>query len=195
MSGSGSGGTVDTSRGLRVGGTGSTVAAVVWLTAVWVLLWGNLSFANVLGGLAVAALVRWGLPLPTVVPEGRVRLVPALRLVAMVTGQLVASSLDIAKLALRPGATPSRAVVAVQLRTESDLLLAAIALTVTLVPGSMVIEIDQERRILYSHILNCDDDAGASAHRDEVRRIEELFMKALPTRESDEVTIIAEEPR
>ena len=191
-----SSGQVDTSRGLRIGGrTGSTIGALVWLTAVWVLLWGNLSVANVLGGLAVAALVRWGLPLPTVVPEGRVRLVPALRLGVVVAGQLVVSSVDIARMAVRPGVTPSRAVVAVQLRTESDLLLAAIALTVTLVPGSMVIEIDQQRRILYSHILNCDDDAGAAAHRDEVHRIEELFMKALPTRESDDVTVVAEEPR
>ena len=37
-----------------------------WLTVVWVLLWGRVSGANVLGGLAVALLITVLLPLPLV---------------------------------------------------------------------------------------------------------------------------------
>ena len=177
------------------GRLGSTVVAVVWLAAVWVLLWGTLSWANVLAGVAVALLVRWALPLPPVVPEGRLRLLPSLRLVAIVAGQLVVSSLQIARLALRPGPPPRTAVVAVPLRTESDLVLALVALVVTLVPGSMVVEIDRTRRVLYSHTLDCDSDGGAAQHRAQVRQVEDLMMRAMPTRTRSDVTVATEEPR
>lgn len=181
--------------GLRSGRLGTTVAAVVWLAAVWVLLWGTLSWANVIAGVAVALLVRWALPLPPVVPEGRLRLLPSLHLVAIVAGQLVVSSLQVARLAVRPGPPPRTAVVAVQLQTESDLVLALVALVVTLVPGSMVVEIDQTRRLLYSHTIDCDEDGGAAQHRAQVRQLEDLMTRALPTSTRSDVTVVAEEQR
>ena len=49
-----------------------SLAAVVWLTVVWVLLWGDLSVANVLAGLAVALFVGTTLRMPSVEFGGRV---------------------------------------------------------------------------------------------------------------------------
>ena len=37
---------------------------VCWLILVWVLLWGNISAANILSGLAVALVITLLLPLP-----------------------------------------------------------------------------------------------------------------------------------
>ena len=42
-----------------------------WLTAVWILLWGNIPVANILGGLAVGLLITLMLPLPQVLVAGR----------------------------------------------------------------------------------------------------------------------------
>jgi multicomponent Na+:H+ antiporter subunit E len=53
------------------------VKRVVWLlglVVVWVLAWGSLSVANVLGGLAVGALLLW--IAPDSVGGGRVRVRP-----------------------------------------------------------------------------------------------------------------------
>jgi multicomponent Na+:H+ antiporter subunit E len=44
----------------------------IWLTFVWILLWGNISAANILSGLAVALVITYLLPLPPVPVEGRV---------------------------------------------------------------------------------------------------------------------------
>ena len=41
---------------------GLRISLVCWLTAVWVLLWGTLSPANILAGLAVALLITLLLP-------------------------------------------------------------------------------------------------------------------------------------
>ena len=51
-----------------------------WLTLVWMLLWGNVSAANVLSGLAVALVITQLLPLPAVPIEGKLHPVSLLRL-------------------------------------------------------------------------------------------------------------------
>ena len=45
---------------------------VCWLVLVWILLWGNVSPANILSGLAIALVIMLLLPLPVVPVEGRV---------------------------------------------------------------------------------------------------------------------------
>jgi multicomponent Na+:H+ antiporter subunit E len=166
----------------------TTGFAVVWLAFVWVLLWGTLSWANVLGGLVVALLVRWLLPLPTVVPEGRVSPVGVAVLLVSLGRELVVSSAQVAWLAVRPGPAPPTAVVAVRLETDSDLLLAIVVNALNLMPGSMVLEIDQVERVVYSHAIDVADDAQVEAYRDSVRRMEHLVQRAFPARRADTLT-------
>ena len=40
--------------------------AIVWLTAVWVFLWGDLSWGNVVNGVLLAFCVHVAFPMPTV---------------------------------------------------------------------------------------------------------------------------------
>ena len=54
---------------------------------VWMLLWGNVSAANIIGGLAVALVITLLLPLPAVPIEGRLHPLSLLRLV--VVGRLL----------------------------------------------------------------------------------------------------------
>ena len=55
-----------------------------WLILVWILLWGTVSAANILSGLAIALIITLLLPLPTVPIEGRVHPLSLLRLVLLV---------------------------------------------------------------------------------------------------------------
>ena len=122
-----------------------------WLVLVWILLWGTLSAANILSGLAVALLITVLLPLPLVPVEGRVHPLSLLRLLVVVAYELVLSSLQVAWLAIRPGPPPRSAVLRARLAIKSDLVLALAVNIITLIPGSMVLEIDQERRLIYVH--------------------------------------------
>jgi multicomponent Na+:H+ antiporter subunit E len=135
------------------------LAVVVWLTAVWVLLWGTASVANVLGGVVVAVLIRLLLPLPVVPTEGRIRPLPVLRLAVRVAVDLVVSSADVAWLSVRPGGPPRTSITSVQLSTRSDLVLSLVVSLLNLQPGAVVLEVDAVQRRLYVHVL-------AVEHRD-----------------------------
>jgi multicomponent Na+:H+ antiporter subunit E len=149
-----------------------------WLTLVWVLLWGSLSAANVLGGLVVATLVTVLLPLPAVPVEGRLHPLSLLWLAIVVAYQLVMSSVQVAWLAVRPGPPPLTAVLRAQVSIKSDLVLALAANILTIIPGSMALEIDQERRMLYMHVIDVGNDNAVERFYRQVRQIERLLIAA-----------------
>ena len=109
-----------------------------WLILVWVLLWGDISAANILSGLAIALVITLLLPLPPVPVEGRIHLLPLLRLIVYVAYSLVVSSVQVAALALRPEPQLS-AVLRAHLALKSDLVLALAVNILNLTPGTMVI--------------------------------------------------------
>ena len=83
------------------------VGILLWLMVVWILLWGNISFGNIFGGLAVGLIIMVLLPLPRVPVEGRVHLLSILRLLWMIVYYAIQSSIQVAWLAIRPS-PPSR---------------------------------------------------------------------------------------
>ena len=85
---------------------GLRLLMLCWLTIVWVLLWGSVTPANVLGGLAVALLITVLLPMPFVPVQGRLNILALPRLIFKVTYYLVLSSIQMAWLAVRPGPPP-----------------------------------------------------------------------------------------
>ena len=119
-----------------------------WLILVWMLLWGSVSAANVVSGLAVALVITLLLPLPTVPIEGRLHPLSLVRLVAQVSYYLVLSSVQVAWLAIKPGPPPRTAVLRAHLALKSDLVLALAVNIINLIPGSIVLEIDQTRRMI-----------------------------------------------
>ncbi|WP_163720139.1 Na+/H+ antiporter subunit E [Mycolicibacterium psychrotolerans] len=127
---------------------------VCWLILVWVLLWGTISAANVLSGLVVALVVTLLLPLPPVPVEGRLHPISLLRLGVLVVYYLLSSSVQVAALALKPGPPPLTAVLRVHFAVKSDLVLVLAVNIINLTPGTMVLEIDQPRRMLYVHVLD-----------------------------------------
>lgn len=152
-----------------------------WLILVWVLLWGSFSAANVLSGLAIALVITVWLPLPPVPVEGRLHPIPLLRLIVHVVYSLVVSSLQVAVLALRPR-PPLSAVLRAQVSVKSDLVLALAVNILNLTPGTIVLEIDQARRMIYVHVLDIGSDREVNRfHRD----LEALEKQLVSTFERD----------
>ncbi|MGV0787875.1 Na+/H+ antiporter subunit E [Mycolicibacterium sp. XJ2] len=148
-----------------------------WLVFVWILLWGTFSAANVLSGVAVAALVTWLLPLPAVPVEGKLHVLSLIRLLLTVAYRLVLSSGQVAMLAVKPR-PPLSAVLRAQLSVKSDLVLSLAVVIFNLIPGSIVLEIDQTRRLLYMHVIDVGSDRALQAFYHQVAVIERLLVAA-----------------
>lgn len=154
---------------------------LVWLVFVWILLWGTWSWANVVSGLAVALAVTLLLPLPPVVGATRVRPLALVRFVGHFLVDLVVSGAQVAWRALGPAGVTQGAIVRVQLRADSDLLLTAVAETLSLVPGSLVLDLDREERLIAVHLLHVADLEDVERQKADVLAIEERIMRAFGT--------------
>ena len=153
---------------------------VLWLTAVWVGLWGAVTPANVLGGLAVSAVLVAALPLNEVESAGIVRPLGLLRFVAFFAKDLVEASAQVAVLVLRPRRELRQAIVAVDVRGESDRLLTLLANAISLTPGTLTLEVDRPRSILYVHALDVPEGPhGVERLRADILRVERLAVLAV----------------
>lgn len=145
---------------------------VVMLTLVWTLLWGNIGPFTVLGGAAAAVLVMAVFPFPPVEWQGRFRPLATLRLLGVFVVDLLTASAQVAWLAVRPAAPPASAVIKVQLATRSELLLTITAELISLVPGSLLIELDSERGLIWLHLLD-----GSTPEKVETARAKALAQE------------------
>ena len=154
------------------------VAAVV-LVAVWMLLWGVFSWANLVTGLAAAAVVLAVFPLPPVTFAGRPRAVALLRFAWRFVADLVSASVQLAVLAFRFGHQPRSAIIRVPLRVPSDLVLTLTGEAVSLVPGSLIVDTDQASTTLYIHVIGVSGREAVEEFRRSVYETEARIVRAI----------------
>ncbi len=116
------------------------------------------------------------LPLPPVPVEGRLHPLPLLRLVVTVAYYLLASSVQVAALALRPGPPPLTAVLRAHVAVKSDLVLALAVNIINLTPGTVVLEIDQARRMIYVHVLDVGSDRTVKRFYRQISGLQKLLV-------------------
>jgi multicomponent Na+:H+ antiporter subunit E len=156
----------------------SQLPLLVSLVLVWNLLWGTWSWANLISGTVVALAVTWLLPLPPVAGGTRFHPVAVLRYLGHFVVDLATSSAQVAWEAIRPSGLRHGAIISVQLRTDSDLLLTMIAESLCLVPGSIVIDLDREQRTFALHLLSVRDLAEVDQQRAAVLATEDRVVRA-----------------
>lgn len=153
------------------------LVSLVVLTLVWCGLWGNLSFANVAGGLVVAvAVLASGVGSPN---EGGVRLGPLLRFAWLVLIDLVKSTVSVAVEIVTPTDRTDEAVIAVEVPREARDHLLLLSVAITLTPGTAVIDTDPDSGTLYLHLLHRRRRDVTVAH---VEELVDLACAALPAR-------------
>jgi multicomponent Na+:H+ antiporter subunit E len=155
---------------------------LIWLTVVWVLLWGTFSVKSVVGGVLVAVLVIVVFPLPLVEERVRVRPVRLLWLIGYLTYDLVVSSAKVSWETLRYGPRTTAGIVAVPLQTRSALVAAAVADAVSLAPGTFVLQIERRRGICYVYALGIRSPDDAERVRQEVLALQRRVINALGSR-------------
>jgi multicomponent Na+:H+ antiporter subunit E len=151
-------------------------AALAWLVLVWVLLWGELSVANLLGGLAVGSVLLIVFPLAPTHLRGRFRPLAVARLALTLAWKLIEANALVAWATLHPTRQFTVGVVSVPVVGASDALITFVANALTLTPGSVVLEVRRgDPTMLLFHVFDLRD---AEAVRREVQRVEALAIQA-----------------
>lgn len=151
---------------------------VGWLTLVWVLLWGQLSWGNVLMGALLGVLVTMVFPLPGMDFNGRFRPFALLGLLGHIAYDLVLTSFQVIKQAIFPGPKIESVVVGVKLHTHNELLMTWIAICISLTPGSVIVEAHQSTGELYVHLLGVTTQEEIQRARERIFTLEYRVVHA-----------------
>jgi multicomponent Na+:H+ antiporter subunit E len=170
----------------RLGNVVSQLPLFFGLILLWALLWGKFSWLNLLTGAFFAAIVSVVFYLPAVQLSGRVNIWRTVWLFSKLTWDIARASVNVAWLALGPGYTPSNAIVAVHLRTRSDLILTWTAVATSIVPGSIVVDIERVDSTLFLHVINMGDTSMTDKFRATVLATERRIVMAMGSREDVE---------
>ncbi|WP_168209174.1 Na+/H+ antiporter subunit E [Agromyces intestinalis] len=159
---------------------------LIALVALWLLLWDHIDVLTVVTGVVLAILVTRTLYLPPVLLSGRFNPWRGLLLGLRMIFDVVRASLQVAFFSLMPWWKPMNAIIAVQLLTRSDLVTTLTAEAISVVPGTVVVDIDRERGLLYLHALGTRTHADVEHTRRQVLGTEERIVLAIGTHEQAE---------
>ena len=131
----------------------------VALAAIWVLLWGSASPANVLSGLAIGVVLVLLVPglRRRSGPRHRIRPLAISRLVGHMLVVTVRSNVELTREVLSRQSRIRTAIIGVPLPGCSDEVLTLISNLLALSPGTMPIELRHDPIVLYVHVLHVTD--------------------------------------
>lgn len=156
-----------------------------WFVVLWSALWGSFTWANLLGGGAVAigVLTVARLPLTGLEAQGTVRIRPlwALWFLIYFAIKVVQSNVLLAWEVVTPRNSIKPGIVALDLRDCSDAVVTLIANALTLTPGSLTIEVRRRPTTIYVHVLHLHDPERVRA---QMRAIAKLAVRAFGTTEA-----------
>ncbi|MBK0421535.1 Na+/H+ antiporter subunit E [Leucobacter sp. CSA2] len=159
------------------------IPLLIGLVILWMMLWREVSAMSVVSGVLIAVVVMRVFYLPPVELAGRFNPWYALQYVGSFLWWLSVASWQVAWIAVKPGRPPTCSIIAVRLRTRSDFIITLVGITISLIPGSLVAEIDRFESTLYLHVLDTETQKDLTAMRRQVRRIEEMLIRAIGSKD------------
>ncbi|MDQ2660686.1 MAG: Na+/H+ antiporter subunit E [Actinomycetota bacterium] len=156
---------------------------LVALVALWLFLWDHIDVLTIVTGVLLAIAVTRALYLPPVLLSGRFNPWRGLLLGLRMMFDVTFASLQVGLLSVNPRWQPMNAIIAVQLLTRSDLVTTLTAEAINVVPGTVVVDIDRERGLLYLHALGTRTQADLDRTHRNVLGTEERIVLAIGTRE------------
>ena len=154
----------------------------VWLVALWMLLWGQFTWTAFAVGLVAAVVVTRVFRLPPVELSGRVNIFYGAIFVFEFLVALLVGSLTVAWQVIDWRRQPGAAIIAVPLRVDDDLIMTHTAVTASLIPGSLIVDADRDRRILYLHVIGVRSASDVERQRRSVWGWERRIVMAVGSR-------------
>lgn len=144
------------------------------LAFVWCLLIGEITLFNIIIGLLLgfALLALFGRAI-----EGfsyTKRVLAMLRFLGFFLRELVVANVQVALWALSPRPPLYPAVVAVPLRLQHDSSIAMLAITITLLPGTVAMGVSEDKRFLYAHSIGLRD---LEAAKEAIQKVEDRLLR------------------
>jgi len=130
------------------------------LILVWAAVSGSFSIHNLLLGFAVGALSLWLVREHLPATLHRVRPVKLVLLAALFFKELTLSAIKVAIMVLRPNMRLRPGIFAFPLTLTRDFEITLLANLITLTPGTLSVDVSDDRKILYVHALDCHDPAA-----------------------------------
>jgi multicomponent Na+:H+ antiporter subunit E len=156
---------------------------ILWLTLVWVLLWGTFTAQTIIGGGAVALAVTWLFPMPPAPDPLPVRPLRVLGLAGFLVYDLVVSTFAVSWQILRFGPRARGTILEVPLYSSSDRVATVLANAVTLSPGTAVLQFAPAEGVWYAYSLGPRDPAGVERTRRQVLDMQRRVLAAFGTPE------------
>lgn len=153
--------------------------ATFGLAIVWMLLWGEYTVGAAVFGLGISLAVQLAFPLPDVPEMERFRPWPLAVLVGWSLWGLVRASVGLSVQILNPVVRIRHALIRVPLTSPSPFVRAMTAEVTTLIPGSIVVDLDRTSMLL--HVFDGRPASIAYARR-EVQISERLIVRAFASR-------------
>lgn len=136
-----------------------------WLSLVLALTWLALSHSIAVFHLLAAALIAIVIPLliRPLLPEvaNRIRPLLAFKLILIVIYDIIMSNIAVAKIVLGPMDRPQPMWLDIPLACRDETVNSLFAMIITMTPGTVSSTIDETRRVIVVHALDCDDPIGA----------------------------------
>ena len=152
--------------------------ASILLALAWAALQGEITLANLLVGLVLGGTILMLLSKGGVMPATMTtRTVHAIELAAFFLWELVIANVRVAMDVLRPRTAIRPAVLAIPLEVTSDSEILLLSMLINITPGSVTVDLSDDRRTLYVHVMHMD---SPEASRREIkdgfeRRVRRLF--------------------
>lgn len=128
------------------------------LAFAWVALTGGLTLGGLVTGFLIGLAAMW-LVRPLFPHTGTyfLRLYYWARLIVMFIYELVVSSLPVVRDVMTPGQNSRPALIAVPLNVTTDLQITLLANFISLTPGTLSLDVSEDRKTLYIHAMFGDD--------------------------------------
>jgi multicomponent Na+:H+ antiporter subunit E len=136
----------------------STVATIIVMALLWAGINGNFSEANLIFGAVIGLVAVLLLRQSLVSPGLGRRVVRITKLCASFVYELMASAVKVAALVVRPDMLKviRPAFVKVPLTVKSDAEITVLANLVTLTPGTLSVDVSEDKKFLYVHTISLE---------------------------------------
>lgn len=152
------------------------LAYIAALALTWVLFWSDLSVANLLTGVVVATALVFVFRLPPIPYSGHVRPVGLIKLTGRFIYDVVVASAQVTWQVFKFGSHPRSAIIELNMRSDSDLYLTITAEMISLVPGTLAVELYRPSSTMLVHVFDVRDDLQKSI--DSIRGQEDRVLAA-----------------
>lgn len=162
---------------------GQKLPLIIWLVVVWGALWRDFSLGNLVFGAIIAVAISQVFYLPPVELSGRFNVLRAALFLPWFLYKVTVASFEVLWWALFKGPNIRNAVIAVPLRSPSDLLMTSVGHVLSLIPGSLVVEVDRGSSTLYVHAMNVPTPEAAEKVRHDIQYIEARLIEIMGTKD------------